>query len=121
MVSRPLPYYVHEETMIEAGFNGFGSSLLLYPDQAKGFSCTVYLSYIPNRNLNAAIIEARKESGNRRRHEWYFGGFEGPPSNVREGKAIDEFYDSVVGLIARKNRIAGKDLQSTIVHHLIVE
>ena len=116
MSNKGLPNYVSEEVMTAAGFNAYGPSLLLdIKEKGYGGADRVYLSHMENKNLNVVIVEARRDDEKRRRLDWYFGTFEGPDSSERSGKAVDEYLESVRDVIARKNRIAGKDLQNAIL------
>lgn len=108
--------YVSEETIGLAGFNWWEPGLIF---NKGNYFYTVYSSYVPELNLNVVVIEGRRLNSKYRRIKFYFGTFEGLPSEERSDKAAtDEFDEKVRKIAARKNRVAGQDLELTILKAL---
>ncbi len=96
-----LPKYVKEKTAQSVGFNYCKPDTTIVENNC---IYMVYASLIKRLNFNMVVVEALKyEKSGRQRREWYF-------DTIECNSKI--FLEDVV---KRKNRIAGKDLESKIL------
>ena len=101
--------WLDEEDLIYAGFNGGEPSIGYFEN---GKQITLYLGRIDDLNIAILEVLGRGEKVYRR---WYFGTFEGRHSGECENSGqLEEFNNKVSQIITRKNRIAGRELESKL-------
>lgn len=112
---KPLPSLVPIDTMIEALFNYYETSLTL-PVKGENVSFHISDEHITKSgsNLNIVIAENREKRYGRERSVWYFDVFEGKPRSERTESEAKEYDKRLGEVIKRKNRVPGKELNYCI-------
>ncbi len=116
MRAKYLASYVNVNLLNQLGFNEYEPSFNFTRGAGEKMkSCRAHIGYYPEKESVLVIIRAQDENKKRKRREWFFDTVSSKGvynlEGLQDGEKIMEI---CVNTVSRKNRIAGKDLETEL-------